>query len=185
VWPSTVRIGYEAAALLERMMAGEPAPKQPVLIPPQGVVVLRSTDLLVMDDRHLAAGARYLREHAFEPVTLNDAARAAGMSRRVFERRFAKQMGRAPKAEVFRLRLERAKSLLANTNWSLAQIAERTGFKYGGYLHAVFSDKPGIKPGQFRREAMAESTAYPPLQRGRGRNSRHSEIRIPEIRKKT
>jgi LacI family transcriptional regulator len=39
----TSRIGYEAAALLERMMAGEKPPSHPVLIPPLGVVVRRSS----------------------------------------------------------------------------------------------------------------------------------------------
>lgn len=168
----TVRIGYEAAALLERMMAGDKVPEKPILIPPLGVVARRSTDVLVMADRQLAIGARFLREHAFDPITVNDAARAAGMSRRVFERRFAIQMGRAPKAEVLRLRLERAKSLLASTDWSLAEIAERTGFKYGGYLHAVFTDKVGMTPGQFRKEAKAESKTYSPLMHGNGMENR-------------
>src|SRR5580698_145651 len=168
----TLRIGYEAAALLERMMAGETAPKQPVLIPPLGIVARRSTDVLVMEDRQLAAGARFLREHAFDPITVNDAARAAGMSRRVFERRFATQMGRAPKAEVLRLRIERAKALLANTDWPLAKIAERTGFKHGGYLHAVFGDKMGMTPGQFRKQAKLESSRHWDTQHGDGTEHR-------------
>lgn len=168
----TLRIGYEAAALLERMMSGEEAPEQPVLIPPLGVVARRSTDVLVMDDRQLAAGARFLREHAFDAITVNDAARAAGMSRRVFERRFAAQMGRAPKAEVLRIRLERAKTLLANTDWPLAKIAERTGFKYGGYLHAVFGEKMGMTPGQFRKRVKMESHRQKALLHGEGSERR-------------
>jgi LacI family transcriptional regulator len=81
---------------------------------------------------------------------VNDVARAAGMSRRVFERRFAAQIGRPPKSEVTRLRLERVKQLLMNTDWTLAQIAERTGFNYSEYLHTVFSQKIGMTPGKFR-----------------------------------
>jgi LacI family transcriptional regulator len=165
----TLRIGYEAAQLLERMMAGEKPPEQPLLIPPLGVVARRSTDVLVMDDRQLAAGARFLREHSFDPITVNDAARAAGMSRRVFERRFASQTGRTPKAEVLRVRLDRAKALLANTAWSLTEIAERTGFNYSGHLHAIFTDKTGMTPGQFRRDVKMESKNYHPLQRTGGK----------------
>jgi LacI family transcriptional regulator len=168
----TLRIGYEAAALLERMMAGEKAPERPILIPPLGVVARRSTDVLVMDDRQLAIGARFLREHAFDSITVNDAARAAGMSRRVFERRFSSQIGRAPKAEVLRIRLERAKSLLANTDWPLTKIAERTGFKHGGYLHAVFGDKMGMTPGQFRKQTKLESERHWNTQRGDGTEHR-------------
>lgn len=155
----TLRIGYEAAMLLERMMAGGKPPGQPVLIPPLGIVTRRSSDVLAMSDRQLAAGARFMREHLFENLTTNDLARAAGMSRRVFERRFVAQVGRSPKAEVLRLRLERVKDLLAETDWNLAQIAERTGFKYSEYLHTVFSQKIGITPGEYRhRRKMAATT---------------------------
>lgn len=157
VAPDTLRIGYDAAVLLDRMMMGGKPPSRPVLIPPLGVVTRRSTEVLALDDRQLAAGLRFIREHAFDPITINEVARAAGISRRVFERRFVAQMGRPPKAEVVRLRLERVKQLLADTDWNLAEIAERTGFKYGEYLHAVFTQKIRITPGEFRRHAKLAS----------------------------
>ena len=147
---NTVQIGYEATALLERIMAGGKSPEKPLRIPPLGVVTRRSSDVLAMSDRQLAAGTRFMREHAFQAININEVARAAGMSRRVFERRFLAQVGRPPKAEVLRLRLERVKDLLADTDWTLAQIAERTGFKYGEYLHSVFTQKVGMSPGRFR-----------------------------------
>ena len=154
---NTVQIGYEAAALLERIMAGGRSPERPVLIPPLGMVTRRSSDVLAMSDRQLAAGARFMREHAFQPININDVSRAAGMSRRVFERRFVAQVGRPPKAEVLRLRLERVKELLVDTEWTLAQIAERTGFKYSEYLHTVFTQKVGIPPGRFREQVKRQA----------------------------
>jgi LacI family transcriptional regulator len=153
----TLRIGYEAAALLERIMSREKPPEQPILIPPKGIVTRRSTDVLAMDDRQLAAGARFLREHVFDNISVNDMARAAGMSRRVFERRFVSQIGRPPKAEVLRLRLERVKELLTDTDWSLAQISERTGFKHSEYLHTIFTQKTGTTPGKFRAAAKSSN----------------------------
>jgi LacI family transcriptional regulator len=148
---NTVQIGYEATALLERIMDGGKSPESPIRIPPLGIVTRRSSDVLAMSDRQLAAGTRFMREHAFQPINITDVARAAGMSRRVFERRFVAQVGRPPKAEVLRLRLERVKDLLTDTNWTLAQIAERTGFKYSEYLHTVFTQKMGMSPGRFRQ----------------------------------
>lgn len=166
----TVRIGYEAAALLEKMMDGGKPPDRPVLVPPREIVTRRSSDVLAMSDRQLAAGARFMREHVFDVLTTNDMARAAGMSRRVFERRFLAQVGRSPKAEVLRLRLERVKDLLTDTDWNLAQIADRTGFKYGEYLHTVFSQKLGMTPGEFRRNGKLESSR-PSWPRLSGKNS--------------
>jgi LacI family transcriptional regulator len=153
VAPDAVRIGYEAAVLLERMMNGGQAPAKPILVPPLGIVTRRSTDVLAVEDRQLAAGLRFIREHAFDNIGMNDVATAAGVSRRVFERRFVAQFGRSPKTEVMRLRLERAKELLAGTDWTLGEIAERTGFKYGEYLHTMFRQKVGMTPGEFRQNA--------------------------------
>ena len=167
----TLRIGYEAAALLERMMDGGKPPDRPILIPPLEIVTRRSSDVLAMSDRQLAVGARFMREHVFETITTNDMARAAGMSRRVFERRFLAQVGRSPKSEVLRLRLERVKDLLTDTDWNLAQIAERTGFKYSEYLHTVFSQKLGMTPGEFRRRGKAESADRRLTARGSSKNS--------------
>ncbi len=157
----TLQIGYEAATLLERMMSGEKPPSKPVLIPPIGIVTRRSTDVLAMDDRQLAAGTRFLREHVFDSISVNDIARAAGMSRRLFERKFVSQMGRPPKAEVLRLRIERVKELLTDTDWTLAQIADRTGFKHSEYLHTMFTQKTGITPGKFRTAAKAAHSVLP------------------------
>jgi LacI family transcriptional regulator len=133
------------------MMAGGKPPKQPVLIPPPGVVSRRSSDVLAMSDRGLAAGVRFMREHLFETITTTQMARAAGMSRSIFNQRFITQIGRSPKAEVLRLRLARAKELLSVTDWTLAEIAERTGFKYAEYLHSIFTQKIGTTPGKFRQ----------------------------------
>ena len=165
----TVRIGHGAATLLERMMSGGKPPAGPTLIPPLGVVTRRSSDVLAMNDRQLATGTRFLRAHAFEAVSMNDVARAAGMSRRAFERRFATQVGRAPKEEVMRLRMERVKELLTSTDWPLEQIAKKTGFKHSEYLHRTFSQKTGTPPGEFRKKAQSNSAErfpfarFPPL----------------------
>jgi LacI family transcriptional regulator len=103
-------------------------------------------------------GARFLREHAFESVNVRDAARVAGMARRQFERLFVSLIGRAPKAEVLRLRLEYAKKLLIDTNWTLSQIADKAGFKSAAYLNAMFVDKIQMTPGKFRQNAKLKST---------------------------
>jgi len=56
-----------------------------------------------------------------------------------------------------RLRLDRVKQLLTDTDWNLAQIAERTGFNYSEYLHTVFAQKIGVTPGEFRKQAELAS----------------------------
>jgi len=115
-------------------------------LPPLVIIARRSADVLAMDDKRLAKDLRYLRNHAFGDLSIDEVAQAAGMARRVFERRFSAQMRRAPNAEILRLRQERAKRLLTDTGGSLAEIAERTGFKHAEYFHAVFTKKTGSLP---------------------------------------
>ena len=150
VVPDTRRIGYEAAALLERLMRGEPPPSNTVLFPPLSVVTRRSSDLLAVEDRQIARAARLIREHAHEGISVKEVVKDLGMSRSLFERRFSKVFGRSPKAEILRIRLDRIKLFLAETDYSLNQIAHETGFAHPEYMSVIFKLKTGQTPGEYR-----------------------------------
>jgi LacI family transcriptional regulator len=154
VVPDTHRIGFEAAAMLERMMAGEPPPAPVTYIPPLGVVTRRSTDVLAIEDRHLARAVRYLREHACDGITVEDVLANVPMSRSVFERRFARLFGRSPKAEILRARLDRVKQLLAETEIPVKQIALKAGFTHPEYMNVIFKARIGQTPGQYRASTL-------------------------------
>jgi LacI family transcriptional regulator len=155
---NTQQVGYEAAALLERMMAGRSAPERPLLLSPHGVVARESTDVLATEDRELAAAIRHIREHACEGLRLKDAAKWTPLSRRELERRMRKLIGRSPKEEITRVRLERAKLLLTETNLAAAVIAEKCGFEEPKYFSQVFHAKVGLPPGAYRRSAKLDAT---------------------------
>jgi LacI family transcriptional regulator len=161
VVPSTRRIGYEAAALLDRMMAGEPAPREPVIVPPQGIVTRRSTDVLAIEDRDVAAAVRFIREHACAGITVEDVLARVPMSQSALERHFRDLFGRTPKAEIMRVQLERVKQLLAETTLSLKEIAARAGFAYVEYMCAVFKQRVGETAGQYRNRLRRSPAARP------------------------
>ena len=75
------------------------------------------------------------------------------------ERRFAKALGRSPKDEMIRVRLTRAKQLLAETDFSLAMVAEKVGFEHAEYLSVIFKKKTGLTPGQFRTQSRVTEEA--------------------------
>jgi LacI family transcriptional regulator, galactose operon repressor len=152
--PDTHRIGHEAAARLESLMRGEASQAVLTVIPPLGIVTRRSTDVLAVDDRAISRAAHFIREHACEPITIQDVLADLPLSRSVFERRFAKTFGRTPKAEILRTRLERVKRLLAETDWPLKQIASKAGFDHPEYLCVAFKKRTGQTPGEYRRSAQ-------------------------------
>ena len=110
------RIGYDAAALLERLMRGEPPPNGPVLVPPRGVVTRRSTDAIAIDDPAIAAALRYIRLHACRDITIDEVASEAAVSRRVLQRQVKEILGETPHDMILNVRLERLKHLLAETD---------------------------------------------------------------------
>jgi len=144
------RVGYEAAGLLDRLMARRTGPGKPLLVPPLGVSTRQSTDILAIDDADVAKAIHYIRRHAFEGITVGDVLKEVPLSRRALEHRFRRRLGRTPKEEIQRLRLDRAKSLLASTDLPLARISDRLGFHQPAYLSAVFKKKTGLSPAAWR-----------------------------------
>ena len=150
VEPNTFRIGYEAAALLDRMMQGFKPDCHTLFIEPTSVITRASTDVLAMADREVAIAVRYIRQHATDHISVEDVLDQVPLSRSTLERRFFKIIGRSPKAEILRIRLDRARQLLAETDYALLTIAQMTGFTHAEYLSVVFKQKFNQTPGQFR-----------------------------------
>jgi LacI family transcriptional regulator len=144
------RVGYEAAALLDRMMAGEAQPSEPILVAPTGLVVRQSSDIMAIDDPQVAAAVRYIREHACHGINVADVVKHAGLSRTLIERRMRQAIGRTPGEEIIRLRFNRVKQLLTETELSLAAIANRCGFEHPQYMAEAFKKHFGITPGTYR-----------------------------------
>jgi LacI family transcriptional regulator len=148
---NTVQVGYEAAALLDRLMAGARPPGEPMLLAPRGVVPRESTDVLATDDRELAAAIRFIREHACGGLRVKELVRKTGLSRRSLERRMEKLLGHSPKEEITRVQIERAKRLLTETDLSAAAVAEKCGYSQPKYFSQVFHARVGLPPGAYRR----------------------------------
>lgn len=146
------RIGYEAASLLDRLMAGEAAPDRPVLIEPLGVIARGSSDLVAAGDPAIARAVQYIRQAACDGIAVSDVVQKVAISRSALERGMRAALGRSPNEEITRVRIERVKELLISTVEPLKAIAWRTGFQTPQYLVQVFRRQVGMTPGAFRRE---------------------------------
>jgi LacI family transcriptional regulator len=151
----TTRIGFEAAAQLDRMMAGQAPPKEPTLIEPIGVVTRRSTDVLSVDDQNLFKALVFIRDHISEPIRIRDVAAHAGLSESVLKRRFRAVLHESVHEKIIRSRLQKARELLIGTDLSATEVAERAGFKHGEYMGAVFKERLGKTPAGIRGEYQA------------------------------
>lgn len=151
--PDTRRTGYEAAALLDRLMAGEQInTDQPLITQPLGIRIRESTDTLAIEDEQVAKALRFIRRHATANIRVADVLRQGSLSRRSLEHRFVQLVGLTPREEIQRVRINRIRELLRETDLSIGEIADRTGFAYGEYLAAVFKRETGMTPTEFRQQ---------------------------------
>ena len=151
--------GYRAAALLDRMMRGRSRKPTRLTVEPLHVVTRRSTDIVALDDAVVASALHFIHDHAGRPIGIDDVVERVLISRRALEIRFKKVTGRTLLAELRRVRLERARRLLQETDLSLSRVAGAAGYSSESYLTQVFRQELGQTPARYRRQVRAEAGA--------------------------
>ena len=151
-------LGYEAAALLDRLMRGEAAPAAPLVVAPKGVVTRQSTEILAIPHPEVASALRVIWDRFTEPLTAPQVAAAVSMSTRYLHDAFTKHVGHSIAAEITRRRLQLARTLLAETNQKTYEIARRCGLGTAAHLAHVFSRHEGQTPSQYRKRTRTHRT---------------------------
>ncbi|MDF2924434.1 MAG: hypothetical protein K0R57_3348 [Paenibacillaceae bacterium] len=105
---------------------------------------------VIPDERMLLAQSR-LKEHADQPLRLGELAAELGVSPVDFTRRFKACFGQSPKEYLTMVKLERAKSLLSNTNYTMEHIASLCGYESGYYFSRIFQKHAKIRPSVYRK----------------------------------
>jgi LacI family transcriptional regulator len=152
-------IGERAAQALDRMLdsGGGAAAAADATVAPVGVVPRASSRAYPTTDSALAPALRHIREQLAQPLAVPDLARRCDLSLRWFGVRFRRAVGRTPAAEIARLRLELAKSLLADTDTKITRIHAECGFTRYSYFARVFRQTTGFTPLMFRRRFQRSS----------------------------
>jgi LacI family transcriptional regulator len=156
----TLRAGFEAAKLLDGLMSGRVNGTHRIQVQPLYVLARRSTDTTAVDDPHVAAAVRFIHDFSNRPINVADIVAHAGISRRSLELRFHQHLGCSMHDEVQRMRLERAKRLLVETNLGVHEVAVGAGFSSGSYLNRVFRRCLGVSPTAFRRDAAGQGRRF-------------------------
>jgi LacI family transcriptional regulator len=138
-------------------MLGRPAPKQPLLITPNGIVVRRSTDVLAVNHEPCRLALKFIQENLGRNIGVREVAEASGIPRRSLEEAFRKQLSRSIREEIGRLRLAKVHELLVQTDLPVVDIAALAGFNTPQYLNLVFREAFGIPPRKFRSSRRLEA----------------------------
>ena len=144
--------GYEAAKLLDRLMNGKhpPATAKPLLIPPDGITVRRSTDTVADDDPLIRQILLYIRDNLHRPFGAEQVAEGIGVSRSRIDKSCAARFGHSLGKEILTERLGKAKALLRESSLNIDEIAHATGFGASAYFIKKFKFAFGETPRKWR-----------------------------------
>ncbi|MEX0324974.1 MAG: substrate-binding domain-containing protein [Puniceicoccaceae bacterium] len=153
--PDHVKVGYEAARLLDRMISGEETGIRQIETAPLTLQRRPSSDATAVNDPALVKALQFIRESACLGISVDDVARNAGLSRSVLQRRFQEHLGRTVGDSLLAMKLRRARDMLSFTELPLAEVAERSGFNYQEYLTYVFKKHLDTTPARYRATTRA------------------------------
>lgn len=155
--PNTESIGYEAAQLLDQMMAAADKKSKEfknVVLKPRGVVTRRSTDVVASEDEEVANAARYIRDNACNGLQVVDVLAHVGMSRASLQQRMKQILGRTIHQEIQRVRLQNVKDRLLTPGLTIKQVARESGFTSVQYMTRIFHAITGETPAQYRNRRL-------------------------------
>jgi LacI family transcriptional regulator len=148
--PDTERIGYEAAALLDRMMNGQRAKPGITQIAPARIIERTSTDVVPIEDPITVQAVRFIRDHVNDGIAVKDVLAHLGRSRSDLEQRFRRWLKTSVRGEIQRRRMDRACRLLQQTDLNLSRVADGAGFATAAHLCRLFQQHFRQTPTQYR-----------------------------------
>jgi len=94
----------------------------------------------------------YIRQHYKEQVSNSSLREAFNYHPNYLAKNMLKVYGMTPMEYLQHYRIEQSKKLLLQTSWTIAKIAEETGYQSVSYFSATFARREGISPSEFRRK---------------------------------
>lgn len=94
-----------------------------------------------------------IETHWMDAFNVNEASKAAGLSRTHFSRLFKKHTGMTPHEYYINFKIGKLKEKLADENLSISQAFAACGLDYNGHFAKVFKEKTGFSPSQYRKSA--------------------------------
>ncbi len=99
----------------------------------------------------------YLHSHYMEDISLDQCAEDAGANPYTLSKAFKKIIGFNFIDYLTTIRIEKAKSLLLQTNMKISDIAEQVGYRHS-YFNRIFKKHTGVPPSQFRKQHVANQS---------------------------
>ncbi len=105
------------------------------------------------EDIAIMNAVSYIHERYNEKITISDLMKISYLSRTSFIQKFKELCKKSPSAYLTEIRINAAKKLLTDTGYSIAEIANRTGFYDSAHFTKIFKAQTGVSPMNFRNSS--------------------------------
>ena len=101
--------------------------------------------------RPIRIARQFITQHFSEPITLEDVCTATGFSMSYFSKLFKKETGEGFSKYLVRVRIDKAKELLRDTDTPVAEICGLVGYSDIKHFTGTFKKMTNLNPGQYRK----------------------------------
>ncbi len=113
---------------------------------------LRAEHISHENESRISMACRLIYDNIASPPSISALAKKCHLSVGRFSHLFTEVAGKSPNEYVISLRIGRARELLENTQLSIREIAESTGFSDQNYFSRIFKERTGVSPREFRKQ---------------------------------
>lgn len=103
-----------------------------------------------IDDTFLKRIDAYLRDHLSEAIQIDELAEYCRMSRSGLDKKMRHYLGTSPSLYIRQFKLEKAKEMLQNSQLSVKEISQLTGFNSLSYFSTCYTNHFGHSPKKLR-----------------------------------
>jgi LacI family transcriptional regulator len=142
--------GYQAAALLQKLMNHEITRAFDIVISPIRIESRQSTEKYVVNDKYLLRVIEYIKNNYASDISIDDITKTVPFSRRILEKKFKKNMGITVYQYLLQYRVELFSELLVKSDKPLEELAFSCGFDDYKNVSRVFRKYKKTTPLQYR-----------------------------------
>jgi LacI family transcriptional regulator len=143
--------GYEAARILDRLMAKQRMPIQKIVVRPMEIVIRESTDISLIENFDVANALSFIQQNSKKILQVDDVVAAANTTRRSLERKFHTILNRSIYMEIIQVRMKRAAQMLCETSLPISEIAAEFGYSEYRYFSRCFKSIMKMSPSSYRK----------------------------------
>jgi len=140
---------------LDRILKGHAPRKTPVRVLPGRIHARQSTNFLAVSNPHVRRVLREIWEKCDQPLNVEKLTELVPISRSALYGLFIQEVGRPMARELMRIRIIKAKEMLAGTRLQVSEIGRRCGFTSPISFSRAFSTNAGMSAVEYRKSVLA------------------------------